>query len=424
MKNLRFNSKQYKTRNFKGVLSLLAGNTLSKVILTLGGFVLVNYYGPENYAVYNVFLSYVTILPVLASFRLDNIMILQKGSTEIRNLFSAIIWISFMVTILLIVLLGMVKMINIFQVEMSYLILGLCGLAAVLTAWNTVQNSLFTKFKLFKQMSTAFVISSVVAVVFQGIFYFMDLSENGLIYGWLVGLAASFIYNTTITKDRLGKVDVPLFKKTVKEHYEVVKFTYPSDSINIIANSILPILAIAYFAKWEVGIFALAFKILTTPLVLLSGSVSRVYFQKSVNLFHQDKIQLEKLTHRVIFSNVVIMFLFLVLINTIGIYLLNLFLKDEWSGLGQYILLLSFWILARSALNPIISILMIIKKNHYSLIFNIYLLVVNFVAIYVAVLENDFKFGILIFSVLSGLGYLILVSAILIELRKLRNGLF
>src|SRR5690606_7587554 len=157
-----------------------------------------------------------------------------------------------------------------------------------------------------------------------------------------------------------------------------------------------------------------------TPLVLLSGSVSRVYFQKSVRLFHQDKKQLEKLTHRVIFSNVGIMLLFLVFINTVGIYLLSLFFKDEWSGLGQYILVLSFWILARSALNPIISILMIIQKNHYSLIFNIYLLVVNFVAIYAGVLENDFKFGILVFSVLSGLGYLILMIFVLSLLSRIR----
>lgn len=363
------------------------------------------------------------IMPVLASFRLDNIIILQKGGTEIRNLFSGIVWISLLGTVLLTGILMLVKSTNIFDLEMSYFVLFLCGIATVLTAWNNAQNSLFTKFKLFKQMSTAFVLASTFSVLFQGIFYFVGYIENGLIYGWQVGLLVSFLYNARVTKDRLGAVNIPLLKKSVKEHFDVVRFTYPSDSINIIANNIFLILAFFYFAKAEVGIFALAFKMLTTPLVLLSGSVSRVYFQKSVNLFHQDKIQLEKLTHRVILSNVGIMFLFLVFINTFGIYLLNLFLKEEWSGLGQYILLLSFWILARSALNPIISILMIIKKNHYSLIFNIYLLVVNFVAIYWGVFGNDFKFGILVFSILSALGYIMLTLMILIELRKLRNGL-
>lgn len=415
---MKINTKQFRTKNFKGIISLLAGNTLSKLILTLGGFVLANYYGPENYAVYYVFLSYVMILPVLSSFRLENIMILQKGSAEIRNLFSGIIWISLAVTILLTVTLTLVKMSNIFDLEMSYFVLFLCGIATVLTAWNNSQNSLFTKFKLFKQMSTAFVLASVFSVLFQGVFYFIGYVENGLIYGWLVGLLASFLYNARITKDRLGTVNIPLLKKNIKEHFEVVKFTYPSDSINIIANSILPILAIAYFAKAEVGIFAMAFKMLTTPLVLLSSSVSRVYFQKSVTLYNQDLKQLLSLTHRVILSNVAIIFLFLIVMNTIGIYLIDLFLKDSWNGIGEFIFILSFWILARSALNPIITILLVLKKNHYSLIFNVYLLMVNFAAIGIGVMKNDFSFGIMIFSILSGLGYLVLTIIIVKTLSK------
>lgn len=415
---MKINTKQFRTKNFKGVVSLLAGNSLSKLILTLFGFVLANYYNPENYAVYAVFLSYVTILPVLASFRLDNIMILEKGSKEIRNLFNGIIWISLAVTIVLTAILILVKMSNIFDVEMSYFVLFLCGIATVLTAWNNAQNSLFTKFKLFKQMSTAFVLASVFSVLFQGIFYLLGYVENGLIYGWLVGLLVSFLYNARVTKDRLGAINIPLLKKNIKEHFEVVKFTYPSDSINIIANSILPILAIVYFEKAEVGIFAMAFKMLTTPLVLLSGSVSRVYFQKSVTLFNHDIKQLISLTHRVILSNVGIIFLFLVFMNTAGIYLLDLFLKDTWEGLSEFILILSFWILTRSALNPIITILLVIKKNHYSLIFNIYLLLVNFAAIGIGVMENDFSFGIMVFSVLSGLGYSVLTIAILMTLSK------
>lgn len=359
-------------------------------------------------------------MPVLASFRLDNIMILQKGSKEIRNLFNGIIWISLMVTILLTGILFLIKKSNLLQIEMSYFVLFLCGLATVLTAWNNAQNSLFSKFKLFKQMSTAFVLASIFSVLFQGIFYFAGYVENGLIYGWLVGLLVSFIYNARVAKDRLGALNIPLLKKSVKEHFEVVKFTYPSDSINIIANNILLILAFSYFEKVEVGIFALAFKMLTTPLSLLSGSVSRVYFQKSVTLYNHDIKQLASLTYRVILSNAGIIFLFLVFMNTAGIYLLDLFLKDAWQGLGEFILILSFWILARSALNPIITILLVMKKNHYSLIFNIYLLLVNFAAIGIGVMKNDFSFGIMVFSALSGIGYLILTGSILWNLKQLK----
>lgn len=362
------------------------------------------------------------ILPVLTSFRLDNIMILQKGSTEIRNLFSGTIWVSLFFTVLLIAGLLLVKSTQLVSLDLTYFVLLLCGAGAVLTAWNNTQNSLFTKFRLFNQMSTAFVLSSLFSVIFQAIFYFLDFQSNGLIYGWLVGLTASFIYNARVAKGKMGKVDLVLFRQSVKQHFKIVKYTYPSDSINIIASNILPILAIIYFAKAEVGIFAMAFKILATPLVLLSSSISRVYFQKSVTLFHHDIKQLQALTYRIIFSNVGIILLFLIFINTVGIYILDLLLKDDWSGLSEYILILSFWIFARSAVNPIITILMVIKKNHYSLIFNCYLLIVNFVAIYLGVMKQDFMYCITVFSVLSGIGYLILLSTILLALDKIKNA--
>lgn len=400
------------------MLSLLAGNTLAKMIMTVGGLFLANLYGPESYGVYNVFLSYVMIIPVLAAFRLDSIMILQKGSTEIRNLFSGIIWISLVCTILLISVLCLLKGLNLIDIDLTYFILLLCGAGAVLTGWNNTQNALFTKFKLFNQMSIAFVVASVFSVVFQAVFYIAGQWENGLIYGWLIGLAASFIYNARVSGGRISRVDISLFKQSVREYFPVVKFTYPSDSINALANNILPILVVMYFTTAEVGVYAMAFKILSTPMVLLTGSVSRVYFQKAVTLHSLDKKALEKLTWRVVLSNFGLMLLFVIFMNTLGVYLLDLILKESWKDLGQYVLLLSFWILARSALTPIISVLMVIKKNHYSLVFNLYLLAVNFVAIYAGVAYNDFQVCVLVFSVLSGIGYLILLLAILAAFRK------
>ena len=415
---LKINRKQFQTKNFKGVVSLLAGNTISKVIVTVGGLLLANYYGPDSYGVYNVFISYIMILPVLSGFRLDNIMILQTGSKEIRNLFSGIVTITLFTTTIMISVMAILKLLNIASFQMSFFILLLTGIGAVLTGWNLSQNNLFTKFKLFKQISTAFVISSIFSVIFQAVFYFLGLTENGLIYGWIVGLIASFLYNLRVSKGQLTRVNIPMFRESVKEHINIVKFTYPSDALNAIANNILPILILFYFTKTEVGIYGMAFKILSVPLVLLSGSVSRVYFQKAVSLSQSDKKSLENLTYKVIFSNVEIIAGFVLVINTVGIFLLDLFLKDSWDGLGSYILALSFWILARSAMNPIASIVMVINKNHYSLIFNIYLLLVNFVGIYIGVQQNDFLYCVWIFSILSGIGYLVLLAVVLYNLKK------
>lgn len=421
---LKINTKQFKTKNFKGVLSMLAGNTISKIILTIGGMYLVNHYGPDNYGLYSVFLSYVVILPALTNLQLDNVLILQKVSKDVRNVFSGTVLIISILTSFLIGVLCLVKFFGLVNINIPYYMLILCGIGGILTGWNLSQNALFTKYKLFKQISTAFVLSSVCSVIFQTIFYLLGWKENGLIYGWLIGLGSSFIYNIRVSKDRWDKVNVSNFKKSVTENINIIKYSYTSTALNTVANNILPLLLVSYFTTLEVGVYGLAHKILSTPLVLMASSISKVYFQKSVTLFNHNRKGLLDLTFRVCASSFIIILVIVTLLNTIGVYILEMIFKDnEWVGLRENLLILSIWILARSAINPIASIMVVINRNQYSLIFNCYLLIINLIAIYVGVQYQNFTYCLYIFSIFSSLGYIVQLIAIFIDLKKIaKNG--
>jgi lipopolysaccharide exporter len=420
LKPFTFNSKQFKTKNFKGVVSLLAGNTISKIILTLGGIFLAKLYGPENYGVYSVFLSYIMILPTLSMLQLDNIMILQRGTKEIKNMFNGIILISGIISLIISLIVIILKYYNILNVELPIYILMLCSVGGILTSWNLTQNSLFTKYKFFKQISTAFILASACSVLFQSIFYLLGWKENGLIFGWIVGLLSSFIYNLNVTKNRWKKVDFKEFKNAVYSHKKILTFHYPSVAINTIANNILPLLILSYFTKLDVGVYLLAFKIISTPLLLLATSISKVYFQKSVTLFHHNKKALRSLTYRVAGTSFLIITAYVLLLNTIGIFILEQFFgKAEWVGLREMLLILSLWIIARSAINPIATLMVTINRNEYSMIFNIYLLIVNVIAILVGAHFNSFLYCIYIFVFFSSLGYFIQLGVLMWDLNKI-----
>lgn len=410
--------KQFKTKNFRGVLSLLAGNSIARVTTTLGGVLLANYYGPESFGIYNVFLSYILILSILSSFRIDSIMILLKDYKQIRNLFSGALLVILLSNFVIISGMSLLQAFHLVRFDVSYYVLFLCGIGSILTGWNLSQYYLFTKYKLFKQISFAFALASITSVAFQTLFYFIELRENGLIYGWMVGLAASFIYNIRVSRSRINKVNFKLLQKSIKKNIKIVKYTYPSDSINSIANNIMPILIVTYFTTTEVGVYAMAFKILSTPLVLLASAVGGVYFQRAANLYGVDNRTLEKLTYKVILSNIGLISLFVILMNTIGIYILELFFKEGWEELRAYLLALSFWIVARSAWSAISDLDAVLRRNQISLIFNIYLLAVNFVGLYYGVYKNDFIYSAWSFSILSGIGYLSLTGFVLYQLRK------
>lgn len=420
LKQFNVNSNQYKTKNFKGVISLLAGNSISKIILILGGVLLAKLYGPENYGVYSVFLSYIMILPALSNLELNNIAIMQMDGRNVRNIFSAALLAGWVIVVGIVCIIYLLKQFNIIHFALSDLLLFLCGVGGIFTGWNFSQHALFTKYKLFKQVSVSLIIASIFSVVFQGFFYLIGWHENGLIYGWLMGLAASFLYNFRVAKGRWNKIDFPLLKISLKKNINIVKYAYTSTAINILANNILPILVLIYFTKLEVGVYAMAIKILATPFEMISKSVSNIYFQRAVNLFRHNSKQLLHLTKKLSLISSLLIFVYLILMNTIGIYLLEfIFTGNEWIGLRKFTLILSVWILARSFMGPVADVMVVINRNQYSLIFNIYLFLINLIAIYLGVQYQSFEVCLCIFAIFSALGYFIQWIAVINDLKKM-----
>ncbi|SUP53855.1 colanic acid exporter [Weeksella virosa] len=416
---LKTKIQKFQTKNAKGVLSLLAGNTFAQMIMVAGGFVLGRWYGPEFTGTYNVFLSFVAILSILCSFRLENIFVLSKSPREIRNLFSSLLVLSTISITLF--FLGYAVFEHIIPLGTSLWIVFLSSLGALFSAWMNIQTSLFTKYKLFEKISKGFVINALSTVFLQFVFYGLGYKSNGLIYGTLIGTIITCFYFFRITKGRIVLPDWQKSKKTIHENREIVRFTLPSESLNVVANNMMNILLAFYFSKTDVGLFAMSAKVLVTPLVLLSNSMSKVFFQKSAQLVHAKAHQLYRFSWQVVRYNVFAISVFLVLMNTIGVFLLDWILGPEWQGLQKLVRILSFWILCRSALNPIQSVVMVIKKNHYALIFNIYLVLVTFFAVFVGGSRNELTTSLILYSFLAGLGYLIQLFFVMKALKKISS---
>lgn len=409
---------KFKTKNAKGVLALLAGNTLSQLILVLGGFVLARLYGPENNGTYNAFLSFVAILSVLCTFRLENIFVISKSSKAIRNLFSALLVISTSATLVFFV--GYYLIEEIFGLRTSLLVVLLSCIAGLFTAWNNIQHSLFTKYQLFKFISTGVVVNAIFSVLFQVVFYLLGYHENGLIYGTIFGTIISCIYYFSITKGRFSSVNWAMAKRTIQKNTEIIKYTLPSDSLNAIANNLMTLVLLFYFTKEDVGFYALSAKVLVTPLILLSNSMSKVFFQKTAGMVSTRAHDLFALSKKVILYNVAAISAFLLVMNTIGIFVLEWILGPEWKGLHEMTWILSFWILCRSAMNPIAQIVVVIKKNHYALYFNIYLVLVTLITCMIGGINKNIFLTLSLYSFFAGIGYLVQLFVVMHELKRYR----
>jgi len=244
----------------------------------------------------------------------------------------------------------------------------------------------------------------------------------GLIYGNITSILLITVYYFYQNSVFITKINFRKLKKSIIFNKSILIYIFPSTLINSLAINLMPILIVTFFSLKESGVYFLSLKIIAAPLFLISSSISQVYYQKSSEMLNTSKEKLFDLTKNIAIANMLIMFVFIILINTIGIYFLELIFDKTWENLRLFTFILSFLILARSSFNPISNIIIVLNKNHISLLFNIYLLLVNLIGIYFGYINDNLTISITILSIFGSFGYITLLLYFLKELKNLKTN--
>jgi len=386
---------------------MFSGTILSQTIGFVGSILIAKTYGSEAYGVFGVFLSISSILTIFNTLQLENGIITSKNFIDSKNLMNLLFIISFFLTVLLFITYNL--FINLLDYKSSNLaLISIAILASILISFNKIQESFLVYRKKFKTLSTAKVIIVIFNLLFQFLLFF-KFKLMGLVYGTIISSFFVGIYYFQKNKKYLEVSNLKLLQKNIFQHKSILKFIFPSALINSLAINLLPILIVTFFTLKDSGVYTLSIKIVATPLFLITASISQVYYQKSVKVFQYSKEKLYDLTKKIVITNVGLMLLILLVINTVGVYLLEMFLTKNWENLRLFTGILSFLILARSSFNPISNIIIILDKNKISLLFNIYLLCINLLAIYVGFLNNNLIYTLVILSIFGGIGYVLLL---------------
>ena len=397
--------------NDSHITTIFKGNFISKFVLVIGGLLLAKYYGAPEYGVFSIYISITSIISVLLSFSQEHVIILEGNEAEVSNNFtsSSIISIIAMLFCFLLVFIPL-------GIPKTIIILGI--FSGYLSVYTNNSKFLLVRKKKFKIVSVLTMTDAVVSFLFQVLFVFIKI-ENGLVIGSLVGFITAFVVAIFFSKKYFSFPDFRRYFQTVKQRMELLKYTYPSTLINALGNNMMPILISFYFVSSLLGEYTLAVKIISVPLLMISSSIAMVYYPKAAEIYNKEKdtTALFKYTRKMSLLNFYIIFSLYVIINVIGIPILELFFNKEWENLGQFIFLMSFGYLSRSLINPISDILIILKKNKIAFYFNIYLLLANLLAIYIGK-GNGINYLVGVFSSLLFFGYGFLYIYILFIFKK------
>ena len=403
----------------KNILILFKGTVISQLIGLIGSLVLAKIYGAEAYGAFGIFVSISAVLAIINTLQLNHAIIIAKNQHESKNLVNALFMLALILTFFWCLFLGL-SSIFVEEVNSKFNIILLAIFGGLFYTYINILESDFTFSKNFKPIANAKVLTTVFNIGFQLLIY-NKFKFLGLIYGNLIAIIVITLYYFIVNNGFTIKINLTLLKQSITNNRSIIKYILPSSLLNSTSINLIPILLVAFFSLKESGEYFLSIKILAAPLFLISSSVSKVYYQKSAELLINAKEKLYDLTKKLTTLNFFIMFTFIVLINTIGITLLEYLFNKNWENLRIFTLILSFLIIAKSLFNPISNIIIVLNKNYISLLFNSYLLVVNITALVIGNAFSNIIISISLLSFFGGLGYVFLLIYFLKKLKKLKN---
>lgn len=331
-----------KTDFRKNVLTLMFGVALAQIIPILITPVLTRIYSPEDFGVFALYLSIVTILASVVCARYEQAIIIEAKVNDAFLMLVISLGVCFFVSVFLffcVLVFGSSISVLFNNDKISeWLIfipisIFLSGLCQALSVW-------FNRFKKYKLLSISKVTLSFFTAFVNLILGFLFVGSLGLVAGNFVGLLACFLLLfmcffrcgfKSFSFDVFDKI-LLLFKKN--KNFPL--YDLPATLMNISAHQSAHIFFNIFFGPAIAGYYFLMQRILSAPISLVASSMQDVFKEEVAKTYNQGG------NTRALYLNMLkklflISFIPTVLIFVFVDYLVLFFLGEDWLPVALYI---------------------------------------------------------------------------------------
>jgi O-antigen/teichoic acid export membrane protein len=409
----------------KNVAKVLTGSLLSQII-TLGlSPILTRIYKPEDFSSLALYLSVVSILTVMSTFKYDKAIILPSNdnhalglvalSSTIALLTSLIYFIGFMVISYNIDFFdGLVGI----QEWLIYVPITICS-----RALYTILNTWFNRQKRYVTLSKNRVFTSasnnLLKIVFQVI---GNMGALGLILSEVISQWFSFyLFGRVFWKSNIKKLVILRrsdFVFLAKKYVAFPLWSMPADFVGIFSRE-LPVLMLSiYFGGTSVGLYMLALRTIDAPFTLLSSSILEIFKQEATDEYNVHG------NCKMVFVNtlkklIVISILPFLLLFFSAPVLFEWIYGSDWLESGRYAQILSVMYFFKFISSPLSYVFYIVGKLNVDLILQLFILFISAVSLYLGVwLTKDISSTLLLYSI----GYSFLYVVYFVYSYKMSKG--
>jgi O-antigen/teichoic acid export membrane protein len=399
---------------YRDFLTMLSGNTVSQLIPFVIAPVLARTFSREEFAVLANFMAIVGVIGIVSTGRLELAVPIPKEHKKAQE----VAFTGFLITLCLGILSILIPLfaLQIGQIYNDHELpayLWLVPLSVISFGFLGLTNNWNLRHERFQLISIGKISQSIINNGLAVILGYIGWGINGLIIAWLISQYVHIFIMLIGVKQKVDFKDFGILslKATLKEYkdFPMINSLHAFSDI-FFSQFILYWVISSYFGLVELGLFAMMNKYIKAPIVLISSSVSQLFYIEAGKAINSH-VSLLPIVKKTIRTSVFFAIPFTVILILAGPVIFKWYLGEKWEIAGVYAQYLSPMLFLYFVLSPISGLPILLKKQMQSFAFSLIGTSFTIVAFFIGIwLKMPFIQSLMIYSAAYTLFYLITLT--------------
>lgn len=270
--------------NYKSIASLISGTFISQLIPFLFSPLFSRIYQPDDYAVFGVFSSIISIFNNICFLKYEQTILVAEDSKKALLYVKYCMIILFMTLVLALSCLGILLKTN---KDTFKILIWILPIEFLLSGVQILFENYRIRIGDYNKIALSKIMKSLGQIVGQSLLGMLSLLKKiGLPFGYSIGTLTSLI--TIIKRDKQVKIERKSFLSFLKTYKRFPFFFFPGTLFNILAINITTLFLNSLYSTELVGYYSFAIRYLGMPVVLIGNAVKNVYIKQAQEEYLQD----------------------------------------------------------------------------------------------------------------------------------------
>ncbi len=411
-------SKIKKNTVLSNIFLIIKSSILVQLLLLILSPIITRLYTPEDFGLYTVYFSLLSLFSMIISLRYDIAIPVPKDNIRALYLMVlALICTAFLSLMVFLLCFGFNKNIAAIAKQpnlANYLMILPIGLIMVgvynILTYYSVRRCLFSliaRAKIFQGLGMIFT---------QLIIGVMVRKPIGLVLSTLIGHSLSILvmlrWYITNEKGLFKIIKKRYISKIARRYYKFPLFSTPAILINSLGMYLPAIVFSMLFGSTIAGWYGLVLQVVAAPLGLIGQAVGQVYTGQGASLKNQGSVsELRGLYARVMLACFVVALPFAMILFFFGAPIFSFIFGQQWYDAGYFSQLLSFMFLIEFSVVGPSQNLALLERQDLSLYWSIFFTVLIAASFYPAFYYHaDYMTTLVYLSIAKSIGYITMVA--------------